>query len=367
MSSRFTVQYETLTGIYTGNVGGKNGRVRETGLMGGLRWWFEALVRGAGGLAYKPERSMLDPNRYKPLLERRDTLTEVQWRSELRGAGLDDAAQVFGATGWRRRFRLMVNDVRMQPDKSRKTTVFVSSRQHIKYNPRTKKVEPTDPEWVLPDHPRVGQLDVAVASLDPTFDADIIGGLLHFIERRAGLGAKNQHGFGVVKRIGGDATSGVALLNWLAGVRPITSMQQRQTAMLPSITNCFFAEFHAPNMDTIEKFYELRIDLRQRLGGNNNDAVRHFVFGEVSGNQRVASKIELSEPFGPQDTVRLWGWLPFTPAQYNATWSRDNILDAVKAQLLTVDSNLSWREFNSSRDNVSPEADFTQFLTNLLT
>ncbi|GFP33568.1 CRISPR-associated protein Cmr1 [Candidatus Hakubella thermalkaliphila] len=37
---------KTLTPIWTGNVEMKCDRLHETGLIGSIRWWYEALVRG---------------------------------------------------------------------------------------------------------------------------------------------------------------------------------------------------------------------------------------------------------------------------------------------------------------------------------
>ncbi|MCL6589999.1 MAG: type III-B CRISPR module RAMP protein Cmr1 [Firmicutes bacterium] len=79
------IELQTLTPIWTGDVDQKPGHLRETGLIGSLRWWYEALVRGLGG-------SVCDP---------------------VGGNGCPDengsrriACELFGCTGWARRFRL---------------------------------------------------------------------------------------------------------------------------------------------------------------------------------------------------------------------------------------------------------------------
>ncbi len=45
---------KTLTPIWTGNVYGDSTELRETSILGSLRWWFEAIVRGFGGYACNP-------------------------------------------------------------------------------------------------------------------------------------------------------------------------------------------------------------------------------------------------------------------------------------------------------------------------
>ena len=46
-----TIELKTLTPLWTGGVDKTCDRLHETGLIGSLRWWYEALVRGLGGYA----------------------------------------------------------------------------------------------------------------------------------------------------------------------------------------------------------------------------------------------------------------------------------------------------------------------------
>ncbi|MCK4615147.1 MAG: type III-B CRISPR module RAMP protein Cmr1 [Thermoplasmata archaeon] len=45
------VKIRTLTPIWTGGVEGKCERLHETGIIGCLHWWYEAIVRGLDGYA----------------------------------------------------------------------------------------------------------------------------------------------------------------------------------------------------------------------------------------------------------------------------------------------------------------------------
>jgi len=90
----------TLTPLWTGGVDQTCDRLHETGLIGSLRWWYEALVRGLGGYACDPtseDRCEYDPKKEKP--------PEKQ---------LCAACYLFGCTGWARKFRLRVLDARSQ-------------------------------------------------------------------------------------------------------------------------------------------------------------------------------------------------------------------------------------------------------------
>ena len=43
-----------ITPIWTGDVDQKGARLRETGLIGSLRWWYEAILRSIGFYACDP-------------------------------------------------------------------------------------------------------------------------------------------------------------------------------------------------------------------------------------------------------------------------------------------------------------------------
>jgi CRISPR-associated protein Cmr1 len=87
---------KALTDIWTGDVNRQGNRLIATGLLGSIRWWFEVLVRGLGGRACDP------------------TLPEVRCPassktpSELGHHCV--VCELFGCTGWARKFRFEVLD-----------------------------------------------------------------------------------------------------------------------------------------------------------------------------------------------------------------------------------------------------------------
>lgn len=82
-----TIKLKTLTPVWTGGVDQQCDRLHETGLIGALRWWYEALVRGLGGYA-------CDPTQNSPCQDKDHCA----------------ACELFGCTGWSRKFRLRVTD-----------------------------------------------------------------------------------------------------------------------------------------------------------------------------------------------------------------------------------------------------------------
>ena len=45
-----SIKIKTLTPIWTGGVNGECDILHETGIIGSMRWWYEAIVRGMGGM-----------------------------------------------------------------------------------------------------------------------------------------------------------------------------------------------------------------------------------------------------------------------------------------------------------------------------
>jgi len=101
------IKVKTLTPIWTGDVERESTKLRETSIIGSLRWWFEAIVRGLGGYACDPNsngKCELDPRKLKKSCESKslqDALDEQ----------ICPVCQLFGCTNWARRFRLEINGI----------------------------------------------------------------------------------------------------------------------------------------------------------------------------------------------------------------------------------------------------------------
>ena len=83
-------QLKALTNIWTGDRRGRPDRLITTGLLGSIRWWFEVVVRGLGGSACDPSNTN---SRCPDRQGRRCVVCEL-----------------FGCTGWARKFRFDVLD-----------------------------------------------------------------------------------------------------------------------------------------------------------------------------------------------------------------------------------------------------------------
>lgn len=87
------LRIKAITKIHTGGVKGKRERILETGIMGSLRWWSEAIVRGLCYYACDPTS---------------DSGREYDQQHGLKS--ICPVCQLYGCTGWARKFRLVLPD-----------------------------------------------------------------------------------------------------------------------------------------------------------------------------------------------------------------------------------------------------------------
>jgi len=173
------VKIRTLTPIWTGDVDRKCSKIKETGIIGSLRWWYEALIRGLGGYACDPtseERCKLDQKKFQKAIKEGKSIQEA----------LDEqicpACQLFGCTGWSRRFRLEINETQTRE------LFFVTSLQTNQW--WLKKI------WENQDKIIYGDAYIKITSSED--NAKRLLAIIWLISRYGGLGAKTHIGFGQV-------------------------------------------------------------------------------------------------------------------------------------------------------------------------
>lgn len=377
------VKIRTCTPIWTGGIeSGKCDRIHETSILGSLRWWMEVLVRGLGGQVNDPtaekseERSGLNPEKFnaKKYCELQD---EVKRRKYLRDAGLCDVSQIFGATGWKRQFRLEIQNNEISDAKIKHT--ITADRTYKNY-----KGEEKPPTWYFrdskpPNAPKNGTFTIKIQSLNPSFKPEIIGGLIQFIADWSALGARPQMGFGVIK-IEGDRLPMQPLHEWL-----ISTAGNEPDKQLPSLKNIFLAKIQSKDSSFDEKStFNLKYDLRQLFRTNEDKPeaksnkpilkknkqkdevaeereLRHFIMGAAPKNSdqdsnsenKEAAKVKISRPYKDDKgntVMRVWGWIPETSDVYNDSWNQKNILAEIHKHLADNYQIQTWREMKSTDD-----------------
>ena len=335
------IKLKTLTPIWTGGVeAGKMDRIHETGIIGSLRWWYEVIVRGLGGEVCDPtkHKCRFDPEKYRKS-------EAVVRRQRLLEAGVCDACQVFGTTGWQRRFRLVVEESSLS---NVPLSNIQAERQHEK-NGKQKT-----PSWYFKNSAISGDFIIQVHSLDTEFQPAIISGLLQFVAGWAALGARPQMGFGVVKLDSEVKTD--PFLDYISA-----AAGQQSYPALPSLKNSFFCQLEVDNA-TAQKTFNIKYDLRRLFKNDKN--LRHFIMGTVKG-KRMGAKVRVSRPYG--GTIRVWGWIPEKANVYNSAWNREKIMNAIHAHLHTNYHMKTWREMSSRRDTITVNNnDVRDFILSLL-
>lgn len=104
----FTVNLRALTPLWTGNADGKCDDLKESGIIGSLRWWYEALLRGLGSNVCDPtdedSRCKLDQKKFHEDINSGKSVLEA-----LNKQNICPACQLFGCSGWARKFRLEIS------------------------------------------------------------------------------------------------------------------------------------------------------------------------------------------------------------------------------------------------------------------
>lgn len=331
------ITLKTLTPLWTGGVEtGQMDRLHETGLLGSLRWWYEAIVRGLGG-------DVCDPTSNKP--EDRCAFDEEKYRKSkaaderqrLRDAGVCDACQLFGCTGWARKFRLNVTDG--QKLFEGQNVLIPSGRIHS--SRRGKRAG----GWFIFSDSRMGEVSLDFTPLRAV-DLSPIHTILAIISRHASMAAKGSNGYGIVQ-----AQNLQPELAWANGLAASTAARNHT---LPDFRNFFFARFQFEEPVNNPHWWQSIFGIRQAVNGkldngssppplrksqrelnqifNQNvlpiaPAIRNwlrytwkhglnrsqeqYVFGDA--RSAIGSKILVSYAYRlnhRQWEFRIWGWLP---------------------------------------------------------
>ncbi|MEM2614149.1 MAG: type III-B CRISPR module RAMP protein Cmr1 [Nitrososphaerota archaeon] len=196
------VKLRTLTPLWTGDVDQNCLRVKETGIVGSLRWWYEALVRAYDGQACDPTDSTCD------------------------GKNHCDACELFGCTGWSRKFRIEI-------------------KSNLKPIPRLGVR--TREKRMIKDRPKFlsryvsglfGELDIRIIPIRSLKknESHNLYKILQLVQGYGALGAKTSQGNGVVS---------IEKLNGFEHVSVTSNKLKKSPEItnLPNLADFFFSKF----------------------------------------------------------------------------------------------------------------------------
>jgi CRISPR-associated protein Cmr1 len=407
------LRIRTLTPLWTGDIERKSEKLRETSIIGSLRWWFETIVRGFGGNAC-------------------DSVGEVARKCEFnveeykKGARPEElvcpVCYVFGTTGWSRRFRLEIDGKLNQLP-----LIIVKAYERGGHR-----------GWFLGTKESGGLVGTSeVKVYGDSWIKDVLELFLN-VSCFWGIGAKTQDGFGICKFEGQyDVDKAIKEIKDL-----ISKFEQSQSSkLLPNMEDYFFVKITVEeninsNSNIIEvlnnklfkdsdnrigveeflqhipeeyenKFYPtaplIRYWLRS-LFRNANDDLRHFLFGFVAKNvhkfcggevskkrckrcgkivgkneiekkpklilgdrkcEKMGSKIFVSHIYNVDNNkweFKIWGYVPkVLPNNENREKVLQKLFSEIKenknfANVLNLDRNstdVEWYEVSKERSNIS--------------
>jgi CRISPR-associated protein Cmr1 len=367
-----------VTPLWTADATGDARHVEGTALIGSLRWWYEALIRGMGGWACSPtdadHRCEVDAEAFQKSWKagcehKSDSgLCAACTREVLTALGVCPACQLFGATGWGKLFRLRVTERTRRaypPTAVEDTTRPVTSARSIRVRPSGG-----GRGYFYP----AGLAESVLLSLHPRCPGDehtlvILYGLLEFIRRSAALGAKTNLGYGLFRwaRRPGSldliASAFAQMVSEQAKPQP-----SAQAVTWPSLDEMFFADVDVAHWQP-RRFADFKHNLRAAFHDGANvsrlvpdrttrDALRHFVLGSIQESPSQAAKIKMGL-LPDRRTLRLWGWVP---RDLPGGVDRDDVVDLVHSGFAATHIR-RWREFDSPRDTIDRFTDRTEYLS----
>jgi CRISPR-associated protein Cmr1 len=342
------ITIETLTPLWTGGIDNAADQIHATGIIGSLRWWYRIIVTGMGKNVSELKAC---PCQYDAEAHKKALQEGLSRENALAKAGLCSVCQIFGATGWSRRFRFVLSD----------HTDSVGSRQVVVPSEKRLNKNNEKPKYFFPPG-REGDFELNVIPTVPDFQPQLILGILKLLENNAGLSSKTQLGYGLFRITNAPSFDITEFLRYAQ-----TALVAKTSPETPNFRQMFFAEYEFANAQGLQSLVDFKFDLRRafrngpaKLLETYRPQLRHFVCGTIRG-QSQAAKVYLAQ--GSNNNVRVWGWVPEKLPVTGVT--RDEVVSLIQSTLSSFGKQIRWREFDSSRD-LSKCSDSVLFLTNLI-
>jgi len=206
--SAFQVKIAPLTPLWTGDIKREGKRVLETGILGSLRWWYEAILRGFSLSACDPTKG------------------SCAYDSKRAEKSICLACQLFGCTGLSRKFRLMIEGDGDAGERDIEVKLKTSgNRKHR--------------GWRIPSR-LAGELTLSFMSMRSTnftnFEITALYRVLCLIESYGALGAKTSQGQGVIRVIDwGHLTEKMSHETWKDQLTAQPPEEAPQSGYLPDL------------------------------------------------------------------------------------------------------------------------------------
>jgi len=278
---------KTLTPLWTGGIERICDRVHETSIIGSLRWWYEAIIRGLGGSACDPSSEKRCPQ-----------------KSDESGKKVHCiACDLFGCTDWQRRFRLRLNDGQM-----------VYPQQNVN---ELINIRPTGRSrgWYYGAGQRsindsiLGQIKLLRGDTINITQQTAVPLLL--ASKWGALGAKIQHGFGVVQATLSEngiqiQTDLKEFFNYIEQ-KKVECRQSPTSSNMPKFNEFFFSKFRfILTGNWWEKVDGLNDTMKLRKNNEHNQIKKKQIQDEINRLDQWISTNGYSVPIAPSVKNQLY-------------------------------------------------------------
>jgi len=379
---------KTHTPLWTGGVLKTCDRVHETSIIGSFRWWYEAIARGLGHHSCDIIKNPC------PEIKKDGNKEKRQWC---------DVCEIFGATGKHRIFKLIV--------KGDGKAVYnqKNAKDLINIKPKGRNTG-----WYLgagrystEDKP----IRIEIHNLDYN-DVRLSAALfsaLTLVDRWTAIGARTQHGFGVV-----EITDRNGKKIRFKDIDTLTT-GKNNVRNLPNIKDFFFAKIQlipkdenwkkqidgfsnkktknllsqrlknmpksVPSAPAVKNWLRYTLFADLKISNTNFGSISDgSIFGQIKPkSNKQAAKISVSDAYKKNDhwEFRIWGWIPDDDSVLpkktrtiflkNLKGALNSCPPELKDALGGCETKLThWREFDSDRDTIGKESEINQFIRSLL-
>ncbi|MDI6864143.1 MULTISPECIES: type III-B CRISPR module RAMP protein Cmr1 [Thermodesulfovibrio] len=351
-----------ITPIWTGDIDLKSDFIRSTGIIGSLRLWTEVILRGMDYYICDPTSDNRCPEKINNDL------------------AYCPACLIFGATGIRRLFRMEINGIDIKK-------VFEGEVINIRPSGRNRG-------WYL-GNGLIGNAALRVTTLDREGDDILLILPLSIAAKWGAIGAKTQHGYGVVSLVNEQQLNIETFINSLEKIlgeerlkRLNIEKKRRSTDnnTLPNLREMFFAKVQfsvneanwweeidgikqalepknkkgeidqklkEKNYQILKAWYNsgsvpiapaiknwLRYGDGRTLWQTQNNIINHHIENWLFGTARdkkSVSKINISCAYLKNDNqweFRIWGWIPSqeNPSGFNKQSFLENLKNSLNGK-----------------------------------
>jgi len=336
------VKIRTLTPLWTGDIDRECKSIKETGIIGSLRWWYEALVRGLGAYACDPTS--------EGICSYKESINEIC-----------HACRIFGCTGLSKKFKIEANGLKCED-------IFFVTSQNTNRRWLNKIFE--NQNFSLE-----GNGKISVLGFQKEIE-EIISFLIWYTTEYGGIGAKTQNGFGQT------LVTNLDMKSVKEGFKQIKNMTEEDARRVENplwncITNLFSLKFKIPENNEIVEYYlnkakivknapedwkgryiPCSFDIRyQGVINNKNFGLRNYfrdkientladkLFGFSRGKNRAGSKIFVSHLYKEEKKedfyyLKVWGFIPESILSKTSFETLEDFKEEVRGQIEYIFGNI---------------------------